>query len=264
MSYQTEIEKIEQPLTAELYTLLVGNTYYYYTSHESSIVYGGNTYLPRPLKRTGFSVEKSMKTVDVTISTPVAVAFGEYLAASPYSKTTVTITKVFVSSPDTLSKLIFTGLIYSVSIKNGVSSALFKSSNGLLSRRVPRIIYQTNCNWALFSPQCGLSKANYAYTATVESVSGNDLTLPLLVNVPSKKYQGGILAFGTEQRLITNHVGTTVTVLVQFAGIVTGDSVKLYPGCNGSPTSCAAFGNSANFMGMPYIPTRNALMWGFR
>jgi uncharacterized phage protein (TIGR02218 family) len=264
MSYQTELEKIEQPLTAELYTLLVGNTYYYYTSYETSIVYGGHTYLPRPLKRTGFSVEKSMKTVDVTISTPVVVAFSEYLAASPYSKTTVTITKVFVSSPDTLSKLIFTGMLYSVSVKNGIASTLFKSSNGLLARRVPRVMYQTNCNWALFSEQCGLDKDDYMYNAVVGSVSDNDLTLPLLINIPDKKYQGGILAFGAEQRLITNHAGTTVTVLVQFAGIAAGDAVKLYPGCNGSSGACASFGNQAHYMGMPHIPTRNALMWGFR
>lgn len=264
MSYQTELEKVEQPLTAELYKLYAGGVYFYYTSYETAITFGGQSYLPRPLKRTGFSVEKSMKTVDVTVSTPVAVAFGEYLAASPYARTSIEIIKVFVSSPDTLSKLIFTGMIYTVSVKNGVASALFKSSNGLLARVVPRVIYQTSCNWSLFSAQCGLIKTNYEYSATVGSVSGNDLVLPLLANIPDKKYQGGILTFGAEQRLITNHVGTTVTVLVQFAGIVSGDSVKLYPGCNGSPGACASFGNQAHYMGMPHIPTRNALMWGFR
>jgi uncharacterized phage protein (TIGR02218 family) len=205
-----------------------------------------------------------MKTVDVTISTPISVMFGTYLAASPYAKTLIEITKVIVSSPDTLHKLIFSGMVYTVSIKKGIASVLCKSMNGLLSRRIPRITYQTNCNWSLFSAQCGLSASNYEYVTTVGTITGNDLELPGITGISSNKYQGGTIAFGTEKRLITNHVNTTITVLVQFADIAIGNSVILYPGCNGSPTACASFGNKLKFMGMPHIPTKNALLWGFR
>lgn len=264
MSYATEIVKTEQPLSAEIYKLYTGGTYYYYTSYPSAITYDGNSYLPRPLKRTGFSVERSMKTVDVTVSTPVAVAFNEYLAQSPYGRTTIEIIKVFVSSPDTLAKQIFTGMVYNVSVKNGVASVLFKSANGLLSRTVPRVHFQTNCNWSLFSTQCGVLKADYELRATISAVSENTLTIPLLTNSPDKQYQGGTIEFGTEQRLITNHDGTVITVLVQFAGIAMNSPVKLYPGCSGSAIACASFNNQAHFMGMPHIPSRNALMWGFR
>lgn len=264
MTYQAEVEKIEQPLSAELYKIRVGDVFQYYTSYESDIVFGGVTYLARPMKRTGFSVEKTMKTVDVTISTPVVVAFGEYLSASPYSRTYIDITKVFVSSPDTLNKLIFSGMVFSVSVKKGVASVLCKSNNGLLSRKIPRVVYQTNCNWSLFSADCGVSKTNYEFAAAASLITANNITLPTLIAMADKRFQGGTVVFGAEQRLITNHVGTVITVLVQFPNIIAGDQVKLYPGCNGSPAACASFGNAARFMGMPHIPTRNALLWGFR
>ena len=264
MTYQTEIEKIQQPLSAELYKLLIGSTYSYFTSYGSDIIYGGNTYVTRPMKRTGFSVEKSMKTIDVTISTPIAVAFQEYLSISPYARTYVEIIKVFVSSPDTLSKLIFAGMVYTVSVKKGIASVLCKSSNGLLSRKIPRLIYQTTCNWSLFSTNCGLSRTNFELIAVVGSVSGNDLVIGALSDVPDKKYQGGTITWGAEQRLVTGHSGLTLTLLVNFAGVTAGDQIFLYPGCNGSPTACASLGNELNFMGMPHIPTKNALLWGFR
>lgn len=264
MTYRTELEKIEQPLSAELYDLTIGGVVSRFTSHSESVVYESHVYLARPIKRTGFSIEKSMKTVDVTVSTPVDVAFGEYLSASPYARTTVEITKVFLSDPDTLNKLIFSGLIYTVSVKNGVASALFKSANGLLSRKVPRVTYQSNCNWSLFSEQCGIQKSLYKHTTTVNSIDGNILTLDNFSTVADKKYQGGTIAFGVEERLLTNHSGSNVTLLVQFPNIAVGDTVHLYPGCDGSPTACASFNNQDNFMGMPNIPTRNALLWGFR
>jgi len=264
MTYRTELEKIEQPLSAELYDLTIGGVVSRFTSHSESVVYESHVYLARPIKRTGFSIEKSMKTVDVTVSTPVDVAFGEYLSASPYARTTVEITKVFLSDPDTLNKLIFSGLIYTVSVKNGVASALFKSANGLLSHKVPRVTYQSNCNWSLFSEQCGIQKSLYKHTTTVNSIDGNILTLDNFSTVADKKYQGGTIAFGLEERLLTNHSGSNVTLLVQFPNIAVGDTVHLYPGCDGSPTACASFNNQDKFMGMPNIPTRNALLWGFR
>lgn len=264
MSYQTEIEKIEQPLSAELYKVRVGDMFQYFTSYGSDIIYDGVTYLARPMKRTGFSVEKTMKTVDVTISTPVVVAFGEYLSSSPYSKTYIDITKVFISSPDTYHKLIFSGMVFSVSVKKGIASVLCKSNNGLLSRKIPRIIYQTNCNWSLFSEECGVSKSNYAFAATASLITANNITLPTLSSVANKRFQGGTVVFRAEQRLITNHVGTVITVLVQFPNIIAGDHVTLYPGCNGSPAACDTFENASRFMGMPHIPTKNALLWGFR
>jgi hypothetical protein len=264
MTYQTEIEKVEQPLSAELYKILVGNVYTYFTSYGTDIVYGGNTYLTRPIKRSGFSVEKAMKTVDVTITIPIAAAFQEYLSVSPYAKTIVTITKVFVSSPDSLSKLIFTGMVHTVAVSKGVASVVCKSANALLTRKVPRIIYQTNCNWSLYSDDCGVVKTNHELISTVGSISGNDIVLNLSSSLPDTMLKGGTFVWGSEQRLITNQVGNTVTVLVQFAGIAVDDQVFLYPGCDGSYGACKGYGNQYRFMGMPHIPTKNALLWGFR
>lgn len=264
MSYQTELEKIEQPLSAELYRIFNNSTYQYVTSYPTPIVYGGFTYNPTTIKRTGFSLERSLKVIEVSITAPIEKLFQEYIASAPYSKTIVDIIKVFVSSPDTLNQLIFTGSVATVSLKNGIATALCKSRNSLLARKIPRIIYQTNCNYSLFDNGCGINPSSYERFAHVFSISNNDLVMTGITGIPDGYYQGGMIFFGNEARLVTTHVGTTITLLIQFADIEVGDSVTLYPGCNGTPAACASFGNQDRFMGMPNIPTKNAILWGFR
>jgi len=265
MSYGTEIVKVEQPASAELYTLKTGSTITdTLTSYDIPITYQTRVYTPAPIKRSGFSIERSLKTIDVRIAAPVTRVFQNYLSIAPFRPTTVEIRRVFLSDPDALNQLIFTGIIDAVSVSKGTATALCRSANKRLSRKIPRMFYQTTCNHVIFDAGCKLNKNSYMRPCIVLDISANDLTLSNLGGVSSGAYVGGSVEFGLEERLITTQTANVVTLLVQFSNLSIGDTVKLYPGCIGTIQMCAGFGNLANFFGMPYIPTKNAILWGFR
>ena len=55
---------------------------------------------------------------------------------------------------------------------------------------------------------------------------------------------------------IGRRTGKAHTIEIWFAAV--GDTIYLYPGCDRTLATCTAkFGNSANFGGFPFIPTKN-------
>ena len=205
-----------------------------------------------------------MKTVDVSISVPVTIAFGEHLSRAPYQSTTIEIYRIFVANPDTDAKLIFVGTIHNVSIKNNIATGTCRSTNRTLSRTFPRFHYQTTCNHMIYDEGCGLLRENNRLPVTVGLINGAEIFLNELQGMPDQSFQGGIMEYNGEERLITSQVDGTVTVLIPFTGLSVGNEVNLYPGCDGNPGTCRGYNNIDHFFGMPYIPTRNPILWGFR
>lgn len=265
MSHHEMIAMTEQGQSAELFKATYGgNVAWYFTSADQPVIFGGHTYIPQPMARSAFSLERSMKTVDVSITIPVTLAFGEHISRAPYRSTFIEIWKVFVASPDSTAKLMFIGKVENVSVSNFVATALCKSTNRTLSRRFPRIFYQTSCNHMIYDAGCGLSKQAHELVSVLHGIDGANLTLNDLTGFPTSAFQGGIIECDGEERLVTDQVGSAVTILLPFTGAKIGDTVRLYPGCDGNPGTCSGYQNSPNYFGMPYIPTRNPILWGFR
>ena len=58
--------------------------------------------------------------------------------------------------------------------------------------------------------------------------------------------------------MIVGHNANAITVSAVPPGLAIGDAIYLYPGCDRTLNTChAKFGNSANFGGFPFIPTKN-------
>lgn len=264
MSYADRMSVTEQPQTAELYKIKLGNTYLYMTSGDAPVHFKLNNYLPAPIKRGHFALDRSMKTVDLSLNIPVTLAFGEHISRAPYSSTIVELYRVFLDAPDTDAKLLFTGNVERVTVKGYVAQVLVRSINRTLSRKFPRFFYQTTCNHMIFDSGCGLLRSDFVLPAVIASIGGSQVVVEELPDFQNNALQGGILVVNGEERLITTQIGTTLTLLVPLTGAQVGMEVDLYPGCDGNPGTCRGYDNIANFFGMPYIPTRNPVLWGFR
>jgi hypothetical protein len=266
MTYATESENIELAKSPELYCINAGfgQEVSYYTNYDQNVVFQGNEYLARAIQRSGFSMERTLKTVDVSISAPITTEFGAFIALNPAIRTDVTIVSAYLPTVDTNYRVIFKGVVMSVDVQDFVLTARCSSFNYMLQDKIPRLFFQTNCNHHIFDDFCGLAKNTYKKVKTVVSVTGAVVELDLsdLTNIYLK---GGTLVFGNDQRLITNQSGNNLTLLVPMPQVHAGDLVTLYPGCSGAAGACQAYNNLEDgFLGFPTIPTRNPILWGFR
>jgi uncharacterized phage protein (TIGR02218 family) len=118
----------------------------------------------------------------------------------------------------------------------------------------------------LFDDGCGLESANYVTRTAVTLGDEGQLIAPAFATQADGWFTGGHVQMDSDFRMVTRHEGNTLYLHVPFDGRVrTGSVVSAWPGCDGSPETCTAkFNNVARYLGMPYIPASNPVLWGFK
>ena len=125
-----------------------------------------------------------------------------------------------------------------------------------------RRLYQRNCPHVLYGTACGASAVVFRVGGTVTSIAGTLLSVPAAAGYAVGHFAGGYATWAanglTEKRMIVGHNADAITLSAVPPGLAIGDAIYLYPGCDRTLNTChAKFGNSANFGGFPFIPTKN-------
>jgi hypothetical protein len=102
-------------------------------------------------------------------------------------------------------------------------------------------------------------------TTNVTSIIGATLTLSGIGAYPINYFAGGMiqwtnpLVVAEERRLIRSSFSGSIVLVSTPVGLVSGDTVKLYPGCDHSigENGCERFNNTDNFGGFPHTPMKN-------
>ena len=135
--------------------------------------------------------------------------------------------------------------------------------NGILDSPFPSFMIQHKCNWRLFSPQCGLSKATYKSSGTIDSIDGAEIVITTAAPESTGYFAGGFLEIADglnyERRSIIASVkgtGTQTMTLNKPLRINTvGASLDFFPGCDKKGNTCRSkFSNFTNFSGFENIP----------
>ena len=249
----------QQQQSCELYTLTTGLVSAYFTSYYTDITVDGNTYTHIPIKRSGFTRDITGSIPTITVEVPITAPFSNYLAETPVEPTTIEVRKYFLYGAQWPNVLMFTGTIRSVSVSQNIARAMCVSKEFKLKQRIPRVLVQSYCNNEFCDSVCGLNRDNYKNTAVlVTHVETNPPTLRgAFGGVGIGDMQQGYVEFGTDKRLIVEHIGDKLWLQGrQFSGIQAGIStVDAYAGCQKSPAECTdRFNNLENFIGFPYVP----------
>ena len=264
MTFDTNLDAIEQVEIPELYALGYGGVFEYYTSFEKDLTFNSNLYLAAPIKRSGFSANVNMGSVKVTLAAPLLPAFVRYIANQPMEPTHVIIYRA-LGTDLTDYVTLFEGDVQVVSLKDRVARASCEAKSAILTTMFPRIVFQSTCNWQLFDADCALSDAAFLVQTAV-TVSGSDLTAAVFATFSDGYFTGGRALIENDERMIIKHVGNTITLHVPFDDRVeTGTTIKCYPGCDGLHDTCEnTFSNTIAFLAMPYIPSTNPVMWALK
>lgn len=265
MAFEDNLDLTEQGEIPELYDFEYGGNYERYTSFSEDITFLGEEYQRATIKRTGFSMDTEFGRITCSIQAPIIDTFRAYISNQPIEVTNVTIYRALLGDL-TEYRILFKGQVIRVSVKDSVAQASCESQSHILVQKIPRIVYQSYCNHQVFDSYCGLSELTYRVVCTISSVTVDKYTSGQFGTKDDQYFTGGQLIHENDARYIINHVGNDVWVHVPFDSRVgVGTNVYAIPGCNGSPDTCQTkFNNWNKWLGFPYIPSSNPVMWGFK
>jgi len=250
----------------ELYIVTTGTEVSRYTSWREWVTSDGDAFEPISIKRTTIAYDANLGEVKTTVAVPVTKQFVTNAVNFPIRKTQIQIAKVTINEPN-VRTYIFDGTVRGVTFDKGIAQAHCYGMDQL-STIGPKIIYQSGCNWQVFDTDCGLSQIPFKVNANIDSFNAEELTLHSTAF--SAKAAGwfvqGKAYYMNDWRFITDHGSDYIRLHYRFSdALVVDTGIDVYPGCDGLPATCKTkFNNWNKFCGMPSIPSRNPVIWGFK
>ena len=247
----------------ELYRFIRGATEYHYTSGDEEETYLGNLYTTETLVRTepsqGEGPESGQLELTLPRTNPVAALFLPYL---PEPAVGLVVYAKHRTDAEVLT--VFQGTISTVSFEGATAKLTALPLTARLRRQLPRNAFQTQCNWALYSAQCGVVAASFRTSGVVTVISGDTIQATAFSGQANGWFNNGwVQRASGERRWIVNHVGSTLTLLSPFVGLAVNETVDAYAGCDRTESVCKTkFNNLANHLGFPRVPTRNPFLVG--
>jgi len=269
MSFDSLESSVEDSEPVELIEIVLGSEVFRYTSTEDEITISGITYEPEPAVRSSIGQGSEERTNRVELSLSGDNTFVQkYLPSVPGQKAVVTIMRIQrgdLPSPTVVQ--LFTGAVQSVVFtdQGKLAKVAVAPTASAASRTIPRWTYQGPCNNVLYDDLCTVNQADFLFTGEVLSQDGNDIEVDGADAFADDHFTAGFAeAFGgTDFRLITDHVGTTITLLLPFPFSVVGSSINLFAGCDHSIATCKnKFDNVINHGGFAFVPTENPFETG--
>ena len=240
----------------ELFLFVQGTTTYAYTSADSTIVLGGTTYAKEAVSSGPIDYSQEEGSGGAEIHLPakntVAQKFKDYPPSTPVFVT------IFRVHRNGAAAVRFVGRVSQGSFEGAAAKLTCAPLRGLLTRAVPGLNYQKQCNWPLYGPGCGLLAAAFRDSAAISAVNGLLVSSPAFSARPPGWFAFGRFELNGERRYILEHAGDTVTLIAPIPGLDVGAQVDVFAGCDRSETTCKVkFNNLVRFLGFTRIPNNN-------
>lgn len=248
----------------QLFKFTTGSASYYYTSIDNaSTTYGGHSYLPKEIAcdEGAFSQEVSAGSREITVArdNPVAALYG---ASSPVDAVAVVIYAGHRDDADVVIE--FIGTVITIRYEGASAVLICAPAGNAFKRKIPAWHYTNHCALALYGARCGVNKAAFEYTHTVDAIADDTVTLHAYAALADWVANGWMeltaRAVGRKRFIYKSTAGGVITLKNAFPGgeLLVGDTVKVYAGCKRTMDECKTkFANAANFFGFPFIPIFN-------
>ena len=241
-------------------------SHWYYTSGDVAVVYDGHTYEPAPIKRDTVQFREGDEVSSLSLSAsdqtgPIAT----YISSNPVDLYWIEIRKFFRDQVTPAALVLFIGQIKSVSMNGAEASVECVGFERMFNEAIPRFRYGPQCNWTLFDERCALTRSAWKVSDVITIWPDSrelDIDVPAAAAFADGYFTLGVLETAEASRLITNHVGSVITIRSAILGLEDGDAVDIYPGCDGRMATCRdTFDNFIRFGGHPYVPVDNPALW---
>jgi len=264
MTYNADESGVYTGKPIELYAFVGTFNSYYYTSHNEDVIYNGQRYLARAMKRSRIKVTiaqagNSDLTIDLPADDKLILAYG-FGVAPPDLYLTLT---RFHDPADVV--IYWSGNVTNVRVSGETGQIITPNEiTRAMSGEVPSVLYQTPCNNVLGNARCGIDIDALKFVSFMTAYDANTVTVQNDGGRPDQYYRSGFLETQYERRQIMSHVGNVVTLAYPLTKRNYGLAVTLYPGCDlAYAGDCLTkFNNQLNFGGFPFIPNVNPFVSG--
>ncbi|MBK5072579.1 phage BR0599 family protein [Budviciaceae bacterium CWB-B4] len=260
MSWNEFENSIADGQPVEFYEFSRDNTLFYrFTNADRDMSFNGRLWTATAIQCPGISIG-SGDGLEITVpaSNPVALMFR---GAPPSGTVSIRIYRQHASDPSGQFRIVWVGTVNEVKreatdraklVTNSVASTF--SRNGL------RLTWSRSCPYSLYDHNCKVNKAQFAVSGlTIQALDGANIAVTLPGTIPDGWFSGGILEWTTdgltERRGLKAQSGNVLGVFGGTSGLITGQSITLYPGCDRVMNTCSnKFNNHLNYGGCPQMP----------
>lgn len=264
MSFATQETSQAAGAPLELYKFAMGTAQtWWLTSSDAAIAYLADTYVPTPITRSTFRPDNEAEGGTLTITLPrthpLVLPFVGY---SPEPPMTLTIYQKHQGDAEVIVRWI--GTVSSVLFRGGTVTLTCLPSSAALRINVPRNTCQAQCNWALYSAECGITSSAYVISGLVTVIAADTIQATVFASKPSGWLNNGwVERANGERRWVVAHAGNVVTLMSPFLTLAVGETVSAFAGCDRTEYDCLnKFNNAERFLGWPRVPTRNPFISG--
>lgn len=281
MAFNDDEISVEQSRPVEAYTILVnGTAEFYWTSQEQEFQIGSQIYDPISLERGRYATGPQTREDVFEIRVPYDNEFVQrYTGIVPADRVEVHVDRVQRVTGPTEVVRIFEGQVQSVGFEANATVGVIAVQPliGSASRQIPRATFSSGCNHILYSvlgcrvSRTGTSPLGFDFQladtqiSAVTGANSSVLTVPGAAAFPDDWFTGGDISINNDDRLIINHTGNQIRLLVGFPFSVALQNATLQAGCAHDPTACTdKFNNYINYDGWSFVPGRNIFTQGIQ
>lgn len=276
MTYNAREDSVQDGSPILLFQFVQGVLVWRYTSTAFPVQHLGVTWVPTPITPGNVTQSGDMTKDTLSLQFPRGHEFArQFLGYTPDQVTTVTVFRGHANDPDGQFIAYWKGRVASFKAARDSLSVECEPIFTSLRRPGLRARWQRSCRFALYHRGCGLNAEDFGTDGLCTVADGVNITVPEAALLPAGWLIGGMVRTPDGVlRYIVNHSDDQIRLIRpvesltkavaesgygqgygQFYG---GVSVRLYPGCDHSPSTCKnKFDNLNNFGGFPWIPTKN-------
>jgi uncharacterized phage protein (TIGR02218 family) len=245
----------------ELYAFVQGLKKWNYASSDLDVEYLGQVFTASPIKRDRIKQTGDVAKDGITVTLPRDSALSEeFLLAMPEAITTLTLLRGHRTDTDLEFVTYWKGRVVGSTADGNTVQIDCESVFTSIRRPGLRAKFEYGCRHTLYASGCNVNRELFRHDGSILSISnGVAITVSGAASQPPGYYTGGVLKSPEGvTRFITAHTSDQITITRPIPGLLGGELVSIYPGCDHLRETCLGkFNNLDNFGGFPWIPGTN-------
>ncbi len=249
----------------ELYDFICGTWMMYLTSRATEFWVSDNQiYQPTPITHSSIRQGKEVKKNNIIITIPRGNELAaQFIHFPPENTMSVTIRRLHQGLLITDAVVAWKGRVISGEPKGETFDLTCESIFTSMRRQGPRLRCELICQHILYGENCKVNKNAMVFEDVIITTNGDILTMSNTASKSDGWFSGGILEYGADSRYIISHISNTLRISRPMASLQDGITVKLYPGCDKTRTTCKnKFNNLLNNLSFADFPTKNPFKVG--
>lgn len=263
MSFDSLETGIATGKPVRLYLFERGVRKWAYCTADRDIESGGVAYLGMAVIDDGLRQSGESSADLLTVTMPASLEFlDQYRLQPPTDEIFVTVRDLHW--PSLYARVRWSGSVQAIKRTSDAEvEVICRSWLAMMDEAGLRQVYGRACPHTLYDHRCQVSRAAVAVTAEVSSVSGRSVASASFASLDSGYLTGGYLEVSIGDGLLERygieaHAGAAVQLLDLPVGVVVGEKVTVYPGCDRTIMMCEErYHNSYNYGGQPHIPGKS-------